>query len=143
MAAQGVAVTGSPESRKGGLKRQRENEAKTKACASSPNKSGGWPEINVRRKKNWRRMLITEADSVPKRPLLKNSSDTGMSEGTVERTFQRRLYSQPYCRRGQHIPLDNPCMRLEEGHRLMLHDQHWVTEQGFSERNQEGTDKGI
>ena len=22
-------------------------------------------------------------------------------------------------------------MRLEEGHRLMLHDQHWVTEQGF------------
>ena len=34
--------------------------------------------------------------------------------------------------RGQHIPLDNPLhMRLEEGHRLMLHDQHWVTEQGF------------
>ena len=33
--------------------------------------------------------------------------------------------------RGQHIPLDNPLhMRLEEGH-IMLHDQHWVTEQGF------------
>ena len=46
--------------------------------------------------------------------------------------------------RGQHIPLDNPLhMRLEEGHRLMLHDQHWVTEQGVLERNQEGTDKGI
>lgn len=34
--------------------------------------------------------------------------------------------------RGQHIPLDNPLhVRLEDGHRLMLHDQHWVTEQGF------------
>ena len=56
-----------------------------------------------------------------------------MSEGTVEQTFQRRDCTvQPYCRQGQHIPLDNPLhMRLEEGHRLMLHDQHWVTEQGF------------
>lgn len=30
------------------------------------------------------------------------------------------------------VPLDNPIkLKLEEGRRLMIHDQHWVTEQGF------------
>ena len=56
-----------------------------------------------------------------------------MSEGTVEQTFQRRDCTvQPYCRQGQHIPLDNPPAHATGVKDiLMLHDQHWVTEQGF------------
>ena len=90
------------------------------------------------------RLRQVEQSVTLRETLIENSSDAGMSEGTVEQTFQRRDCTvQPYCRQGQHIPLDNPLhMRLDEGHRLMLHDQHWVTGKD-PERNQEGTDKGI
>ena len=49
-------------------------------------------------------------------PLLKNSSDTEyVWKEQWNRLFNGDCTVQPYCRQGQHIPLDNPLhMRLEE-----------------------------